>query len=81
MSDKKVTILLPTYNEANNVPPLLRALNAALDGTGHDYEILIVDDSSDRTPQVIRSMMKTYPAVRLIHRAKKKSYRFGHCFR
>lgn len=71
MSDKKVTILLPTYNEANNVPPLLRALNAALDGTGHDYEILIVDDSSDRTPQVIRSMMKTYPAVRLIHRAKK----------
>lgn len=71
MSDKKVTILLPTYNEANNVPPILRALNAVLDGTGHDYEILIVDDSSDRTPQVIENMMKTYPTVRMIHRAKK----------
>lgn len=70
MEQTKVTILLPTYNEANNVPPLLRALHASLDGTGHDYEILIVDDSSDRTPRVIQNMMKTYPEVRMIHRAK-----------
>lgn len=71
MEPVKVTILLPTYNEANNVPPLLRALHASLDGAGHDYEILIVDDSSDRTPRVIRNMMNTYPEVRMIHRAKK----------
>lgn len=71
MSEKKVTILLPTYNEANNIAPLLRALHKALDETEHTYEILIIDDSSDSTPRVIRSMMKTYPEVRLIHRAKK----------
>ena len=70
MSDQKVTILLPTYNEANNVPPLLRALHASLDGTGHDYEILIVDDSTDSTPRVIRNMMEAYPEVKMIHREK-----------
>jgi dolichol-phosphate mannosyltransferase len=71
MTEKKVTILLPTYNEANNVPPLLRALNATLLGTGHDYEILIIDDSNDNTPRVIHNMMTTYPEVRLIHREEK----------
>lgn len=71
MSDKKVTILLPTYNEANNIAPLLRALHRVLDGTKHEYEILIIDDSNDNTPRVIRNMMKVYPEVRLIHRQKK----------
>ncbi len=72
MTEKKVTILLPTYNEANNIAPLLRALHVTLDVTTHEYEILIIDDSSDSTPQVIQNMMKTYPVVRLIHRPKEE---------
>lgn len=68
---KQLTILLPTYNEANNIAPLLRALSHAL-ADREDYEILIVDDSSDTTPTVIRKLMKTYPAVRLLHRAKEE---------
>lgn len=71
MFEKKITILLPTYNEANNVPPLLRALSLALrEAKQDDYEILFVDDSSDKTPKVIQEMSKLYPAVRLIHRPK-----------
>jgi hypothetical protein len=31
MIEKKVTVLLPTYNEANNIPPLLRALHDELE--------------------------------------------------
>ncbi len=70
MSQNKVTILLPTYNEANNISPLLRALYRALNDVAYEYEVLIVDDSSDNTPKVIQDMMKTYPEVRLIHREK-----------
>jgi len=71
MSQKKVTILLPTYNETNNIPPLLHALSRALQETKqNDYEILFIDDSSDDTPRVIEAMKGTYPEVRLIHREK-----------
>ena len=63
-----VTILLPTYNEAQNIAPLLRALHHALDGTGIQYRILFVDDSSDMTPNIIERMQATYPNVSLLHR-------------
>lgn len=63
-----VTILLPTFNEAQNVAPLLRAIHYALDGTDISYEILFIDDSSDTTPAIIGRMQSTYPEVTLIHR-------------
>lgn len=39
----KVTIIIPTYNEAENIPELVRRLKASVDGV----RILIVDDSPD----------------------------------
>ncbi len=64
-----LTILLPTYNEAANVAPLLRAIVQALKEVPVAYEILFVDDSSDMTPDVIRRMQELYPNLRLIHRS------------
>jgi glycosyltransferase involved in cell wall biosynthesis len=67
-----VTILLPTFNEADNVMPLIRALDAALDGVKYSTEILFVDDSSDDTPKRITKAMRLYPNVRMLHRPKAK---------
>lgn len=64
-----LTILLPTYNEAANIAPLLRAIAQALKETPVEYEIVFVDDSSDMTPDVIRRMQELYPNLRLIHRS------------
>ncbi len=63
-----LTILLPTYNEAANIAPLLRAIAQALKEVPVDYEIVFIDDSSDMTPDVIRKMQELYPNLRLIHR-------------
>ena len=69
MTKLDLTILLPTYNEAANVAPLLRAVDRALQGVAVRYEIVFVDDSSDMTPDVITRMQEVYKNVRLIRRS------------
>lgn len=62
-----VTVIVPTFNEALNVPELVRQLGVALDGVA--AEILFVDDSSDDTPEVVLAEAQTATLpVRLIHR-------------
>lgn len=70
MKTPLLTIILPTYNEAANVTPLLAAIRESL---GFDilYEVLFVDDSSDDTPRRIEAEMAQDHRVRLIHRAQK----------
>ena len=67
---RTLSIVIPSYNEAKNVEPLLKQLTAALEGLPH--EIIFVDDSTDETPQVIARQMKRYPQVRMEHRTKEK---------
>ncbi len=72
----RFTIISPTYNEAKNVAPLMKEIDAALHVRyAGDYEVIFVDDSDDSTPKVIRKLTKMYPDVRMIHR--KKSQRSG----
>lgn len=49
-----VSVLLPAYNEADNLPAVVHELAGVLDGTPNSYEIVIIDDgSTDGTPAVI----------------------------
>ena len=41
-----LSIVIPLYNEEENVEPLYAQLKAALEGVGREYEIIIVDDGS-----------------------------------
>lgn len=50
-----LTVLVPTYNEAENVAPLLDGLEAALDGLP-EARVLFVDDSTDGTDALIRKL-------------------------
>src|SRR6478752_651093 len=62
------TVIVPTRNEAGNVRPLLARLAASLSSTV--AEVLFVDDSTDGTDEVIRSVARSSGcAVRLLHRA------------
>lgn len=63
----KISIVLPSYNERDNVIPLVASLERNL--TPYDREIIIVDDDSpDGTWKVVEEISKTNPHVRLIHR-------------
>jgi glycosyltransferase involved in cell wall biosynthesis len=66
-----MSIILPTYNEAPNVPELLLRISKAL---GKDeYEVIVVDDDSpDRTWEVAEALKKTYPNLSVIRRIGRK---------
>ncbi|MDA1329496.1 MAG: polyprenol monophosphomannose synthase [Chloroflexi bacterium] len=63
----KITLILPTYNEAENLPRLV----AALFSTGvTDLKLLVVDDlSPDGTGQIAQDLAAEYPGrIEVMHR-------------
>ncbi len=42
----ELSVVIPIYNEADNIAPLLTELRGALAGVGRSYEIVLVDDGS-----------------------------------
>ncbi|HNU69373.1 MAG TPA: polyprenol monophosphomannose synthase [Myxococcota bacterium] len=82
MSEKRIVVVVPTYNEAQNVrnivPQILSALPSA--------DVLVVDDSSpDGTGQIVAEMSASEPRLKLLTRKGKeglgKAYvaGFKHC--
>ncbi|MBE5894356.1 MAG: polyprenol monophosphomannose synthase [Lachnospiraceae bacterium] len=65
-----ISIVIPTYNEKDNIKPLLERIHGALPGIPH--EVVFVDDSQDSTPEVIAEIAKTDPTVVLHHRSDEK---------
>ena len=66
-----VSIVVPTYNECENVQPLVAGINEAL-GESWNYEIIFVDDSSpDGTSEIVRRLSVVDPRVVLLKRPRK----------
>lgn len=66
-------LILPTYNEAENLDAIVRAALAQLATTGRDHTILVVDDGSpDGTGQIADRLAEEHEAVRVLHRAHKQ---------
>ncbi len=64
-----MSLILPTYNEAANLPELFRRIHAQLE----PYEVIVVDDDSpDKTWEVAEHLKGEFPRVRVIRRVGKK---------
>jgi dolichol-phosphate mannosyltransferase len=66
-------LVLPTYNEAENIEPLVRAVLPQLESTGVEHRVLIVDDSSpDGTGEIANRLAEELDAVEVLHRFRKE---------
>ena len=67
----KFSLILPTYNEADNIQTILERAHAAL--TGIDHEIIVVDDNSpDGTSRVVEEFSRQHSWTRLLRRASER---------
>ncbi|XJO78265.1 hypothetical protein BDV3_002736 [Batrachochytrium dendrobatidis] len=70
-NENKYSVLLPTYNERQNLPIIVWMLVKAFTEAGLDYEIIIIDDNSpDNTIQVARQLEKVYGTDRILLRPR-----------
>jgi dolichol-phosphate mannosyltransferase len=68
-----VWVVLPTYNERENLGPVLAGIRAALADVTPDYRILVVDDSSpDGTGELADELAAEDGHVRVLHRPRKE---------
>ena len=66
-----VSLIIPTYNEAKNIPFLIEEIFASVNKSKINLEFIIVDDNSpDGTGKIAEDLSDKYP-IRVIHRAGK----------
>ena len=66
-----LSVVIPTYNEARNIEPLLAQLIPVLDGTGLGWEVIFVDDGSrDNSFDEIRSAHARDPRIKAVGLSK-----------
>jgi len=62
-----LSVVIPLYNEVDNLPPLYQEVSAAMDAIGDSYEVIVVDDgSNDGSFIELRKLFETDPHWRVI---------------
>ena len=66
-----VSVILPTYDERENIVPLIESIQSHLATARISYEVIVVDDSSpDGTAQAVRDRFGDCDAVRVFVRTE-----------
>lgn len=65
----KLSVIIPTYNERDNIPVIIPLLSGVLRGKGIPFEIIVMDDDSpDGTSDAFEQISKDHPESRCIVR-------------
>src|SRR6476646_1234348 len=70
-----ISVVVPIFNEQETLPELRRRVTAAMDSSGDDWELILVNDGSrDASPQMMRDMHEQDPRIKSIFLSRN----FGH---
>ena len=81
-AQRSLSIIIPAYNESENIIDTLENITAALGPLALRHEILVIDDgSTDATADLVASNLHRFPSVRLLKNERNRgfgwSYRRG----
>lgn len=72
---RELTILIPVYNEKENIPFLVSTLKKTISGWGYDTEVLMVNDgSSDGSREILEKVAKKEKNFRAVHHEKNRGF-------
>lgn len=78
MPDHKYSILLPTYNEKDNLPIIIWLIVEYMTEGEYNYEVIIIDDGSpDGTLEVAKDLQKIYGEDKIVLRPREKKLGLG----
>ncbi len=67
LTAKKISLIVPLYNEQENVKELIGEIVSAMGKTDLDYELITVDDgSTDATFSILAELQKNCPAMKVV---------------
>lgn len=67
----EISLVIPVYNEEENLPVLAAEIRAALEPAGLAYEVIYVDDgSTDASPRVLADLAREDPRTRIVRQRR-----------
>jgi len=67
MDAPELSVVIPVYNEEENLPELLQRLKISLDAIGRPYEVIFVNDGSrDRSLQILKDASAADAALKVV---------------
>ena len=74
----KLSVVIPAYNEAQNLPKTVEAIYSELTKEDIEHEILVSNDNSeDNTQEVIDALEKKFPTLRHVFNEKPNGYGYA----
>ncbi|KAL5282047.1 DPM1 family protein [Megaselia abdita] len=81
MTTSKYSILLPTYNEKDNLPIIIWLICKYMDESKFDYEIIIIDDGSpDKTLEIAQELQSLYGSNKIVLRPRASKLGLGSAY-
>ncbi|GEM_PF-204243 len=73
--DISLSVVLPAYNESENIEKTVTHTVSYLKGTFRDYEVIVVNDGSiDGTPDIVERLATSNPRIILVNHPKNLGY-------